>query len=245
MDQTNSVVSDQVDPAMANMVIQRSNLLLTPEYRPPDDEPLFIAIENQAAGKLQYFIIKLSDENQRCLLLFTSQIRAHEYIRVVLGNEVHIHFPMFSPNDCASSISSWRSSGLNRLVVDRCPYCDVMNIIHLDSLSSPDDFIKLWAGTSAVRFVIYNRNLDRAQNALSEGRLSDAYDMAIDIVQHVDAERPEVHFLLGCCGLLMRDEKTVNEAFRLLHLFAPHWTDELKEQEIKRKQMKIKGIDYQ
>jgi hypothetical protein len=238
----NSAASSEVDPTLLDRVRQLLDALLTSENRPSDDKPIFVSVGT--ASRSWHLTLELQDAKRRCLLLFTSQFRALDYIRVALGNDVDARFYLLSARECVSSVSSWLSVGVTDLVLNRCPRCDVMTVVPLDSLQSTDDFIRIWASTTASGMAFYDRNLERATAAFTEGRISDARDLAVEIVQHIDAERAEVHFLLGSCGILIRDDATVEQAFHFLGMFDQHWTDELREQKAKREQLKIKGIDY-
>ena len=70
-----------------------------------------------------------------------------------------------------------------------------------------------------TRTALVNKRLELAQAELAEGRVDAAIREAANIVTFVDAERPQVHYFLGLCGIASGNEELVVRKIRLLRLF--------------------------
>jgi hypothetical protein len=104
-----------------------------------------------------------------------------------------------------------------------------MNTIPLRYLQRTGDFVMIWANTIACKMVVYDRNLEAVRIALEEGRVTEAHEIAVETIEHRDAERPEIHMLLGICAIRTGDDAKIEQVFQNLGMFEHSWTDKFRE----------------
>lgn len=225
-------IHEAADPEMIERASELATEILQPENRPTDEDPLFTAIATQdaQAGKLRILSFGLADSQQRYLFLFSSLPRSVYYAERALGEEsAQCHFQELSAANCAELVLDWMSAGITDVILDRCPHCETATAIPLPALKTTEDWFKMWAATQAARFVTYDRYVDQSLGALEEGRLADAASALVEVVEHLESARPEVHSLLGIIGVITFDDSLTQTARANLESCDEHWIADLDE----------------
>ena len=181
--------------------------------RTPDDTPHFAIFLKLGEGLLQ-----LDLQEGRCLLVFTSAMRATDYVSVQ-APDLADKLELFSSNarDAPNVIQHFREhADIRLLALDRCPRCDMFAALDAAAMDTADKLIHAWTislGTMLARCELYR---DYARAAAREGELLKARDVALELVGHVTPADGKTHFLLGKLALQLGDKQLRKEAQNFL-----------------------------
>jgi hypothetical protein len=164
------------------------------------------------------------DDRESILLSFSSLYKAKCYA-IVTGLADKVSYIRYTAeefkNDCEKNISDF-----NRVILDYCPHCFTGNIVTIESLET-DDFIKIWAMNKAFKQLLYRDYLSAAQQEFLAGNYILAHNIAMETVEHIDAERPEVHMLIGKCSIKLDKPFILRQAYSYLSIFGENHASEL------------------
>lgn len=172
--------------------------------RTSDDTPHFAIFLKLGDGLLQIDL-----QEGRCLLVFTSAMRATDYVRVQVP-ELADKLELFSSTarDAPKVIQHFREHAqISLLALDRCPRCDMFAALNAAAMDSPDKLIRAWTislGTMLARCELYR---DYARTKAREGELLNARDVALELVGHVTSADAKTHFLLGKLAIRLGDKQ--------------------------------------
>ncbi|HKW61498.1 MAG TPA: hypothetical protein VJN89_03045 [Candidatus Acidoferrum sp.] len=96
--------------------------------------------------------------------------------------------------------------------LDVCPYCLTFPVLTPDSRLTPEQIVKTWAihksGELAREFLYFAQ----ASDAYARGDLPLAKATTLEAIQHITAESPRLHLLLGKIALSLGDKDLFREA---------------------------------
>jgi hypothetical protein len=207
-------------------VIQRS--LLDPSRRPQLDDPLFVGLLGvQEAGVLT---IKLPRKGGSCLPIFSSPIRAADYVRTLLAAGPSVKYLSSSPRQLVEMLRDLRRGGIEQLTLDRCPRCDIFTAFGSASLTTADRVVETWSIVKATELARLDLYLSYTLASARAGQLDVARDVALETVAHVSLEDPRAHLLLGQIAVALRDHELFREARSFLQfLKLDPWESKLDE----------------
>jgi hypothetical protein len=197
--------SPQMDPLRE----QFQSELLSPLRCPPEDGPLLMTLLSGPSG---FFTLTHPDSKRPIFLTFSSPIRAGEYARAH-GGSLPLRYLSSSPKQFARILGDLKRSGtLESFALDVCPHCLVCTVIGIDSEFAPKDIIKIWAIHKSGHLARESLYFARANEARARGDFQDARETALHAIQHVTAESPRLHLLLGQVALFLGEKDTFCEA---------------------------------
>jgi hypothetical protein len=189
-------------------VISRS--LLDPSRRPQADDPLFVALlDVQGAG---FLTINLPRKGGSCLPIFSTPIRAADYVRTLLASGPSVKYLSSSPRQLVEMLRDLRGSGIEQVTLDRCPRCDIVTSIGSASVTTADRAVEIWSIFKASELARLDLYLSHAWASARAGQLDVARDVALETVAHVSLEDPRAHLLLGQIAVALRDHELLREA---------------------------------
>lgn len=188
--------------------IRRS--LLEPPRRPPTDRPLFVTLLTvKHAGVLT---IPLPPEGAHCLPIFSSPVRAGDYVRTLLRRGPPVRYLTSSPAQLVGLLEDLRRTGIEDVTLDRCPRCESFAVAGSVSVTTAEKAIDWWSIFKAGELARLELYLAYAWAAARAGRLEIARDVALETVAHVSIEDPRAHLLLGQIAVARRDRTLLREA---------------------------------
>lgn len=189
-------------------VIQRS--LLDPSRRPQLDDPLFVGLlDVQETGVLT---INLPRKGGSCLPIFSSPIRAADYVRTLLAAGPSVKYLSSSPRQLVEMLRDLRGGGIEQFTLDRCPRCDIFTAFGSASVTTADRAVETWSIFKATELARLDLYLSHAWASARAGQLDVARDVALETVAHVSLEDPRAHLLLGQIAVALRDHELLREA---------------------------------
>lgn len=217
----------QINPETLRKHEEIKQELLGSNHRPSDRDVIFSVV---AVSKNQILTISPEPHN-RFALLFTSPGRAAHYL-TVLGKQGWgvISYRLDQSGELAESFDA---ASLRSFSLDRCPFCPVVQGFEVAALRDPATALQIWATVRATKDLQFSIFMQVARIKLESDNFLEARAIGEHIVTHVDAERPEVHLLLGQCGVGLRDRELVGRKVSILRRFGSNWTrpsTELQEQ---------------
>lgn len=194
--------------------------LLADGKRPRLSDTLFIAVESvEPVGLLTF---QPADALPRNLLLFSTPLRAATYLFTLFGSEKGYKYLCVSASDCAENMRGLRESGVPAVAVDVCPHCRIILSLNLSDWRSTEDVLRTWAILTATRLVLQKTYLDAAHAAVKTQQYQRARDILLEIVEHVHAEEPVTHLMIGECALHLGDRRLLSESYAFLELLDPN-----------------------
>ena len=189
-------------------VIQRS--LREPPRRPPAESPLFVELlTNNETGLLT---ITCPGDGARCLPIFSSPVRAADYVRTLLVSGPSVTYLSSSPLQLVGMLRDARKLNIETFTLDCCPRCDVFTMLGSASVTTADVAISCWSVWKATELARLDLYLDHARTLALAGRLDVARDVALETVSHVSVEDPRAHLLLGQIAVALRNRRLLGEA---------------------------------
>lgn len=176
--------------------------------RPSHDEPVFTELVNEKEGVVA---LDLPDGG-RCLPVFSTPIRAADYIQTVLNPGLSVQYLCSSPLELSQMLDDLGAAGVGAFTLDRCPRCEIFNAIGSNSIKTGDDLVNIWTIFKATEMARAELYFTYAIELSLKGQLEEARDVALETVSHVTMEDPRLHLLLGQLGVGLRDRKLVGEA---------------------------------
>lgn len=197
---------------------------LASKEAPGVDDPLFhLAAPRNRSLEVTFF------GGESFLVAFTSLERLNHYRAATPGLSRAPWTVTLSASDLDEVIPELAHVGLAGFILDPCPYCPATNVLPASALSNPTATLHFWAAERQSRNDLFERFLDKAREALAADRAKEALRIGQHIVTHLDAERPEVHLLLGECGVRLGDKKLVDRKLEILRSFGEPWPSRLQE----------------
>ena len=188
----------------------------------PISEPLFIELLGSKPNGL--VTITLPDDGGPCLPLFSTPLRAADYVRTLLHSGPSVRYLSSSPLELVRMLRDVETAGIEALVLDRCPRCPSFTAISTASLKTPEDLISVWRIVKATELARVNLYHTFALEAARAGQIETARDVAFETVGHVTLEDPRPHLLLGQIAVRLRDRKLLRQAKAFLaFLKAERW----------------------
>jgi hypothetical protein len=195
--------------------IERS--LLEAPHRPQAESPLFVELVAADEGGVVTFT--LPDDGSPCLAVFSSPVRAADYIQTQLATGPAVNYLWSSPLEFITLLQDLRDLGIAEFALDRCPRCDIFTVIGSESITSLDDAMRCWAISKATERARLDLYLDHARRRARSGELEAARDVALETVAHVSPEDPRAHLLLGQIALTLGDRTLLREGRAFLEFF--------------------------
>lgn len=202
-------------------------LLETPR-RPGDDEPLFTLLLD--ARRRGVVTLNPPGNGGPCLPVFSTPLRAADYAQTHLAAGLSVSYLYSSPAEFARLLGDVGGVGITAFALDRCPRCPTFNAVEIVPAMTTDDALRIWAISKSIELARADLYFEFALDEARAGRLTVAWEVALEAVGHVTMEDPRPHLLLGQLGVGLDDRKLVREAkafLRFLQLDA--WERKLDE----------------
>lgn len=183
--------------------------ILERDRRPSDDQPLFTELVISNRGVMT---LTLPDDARPCLLVFSTPIRAADYVRTLLSAGPPVSYLTSSPLQFIRMLRDLEGVGIRVLALDRCPRCSIFTTIGSSSLTTTDGTVKVWGISKATEMARADLYLNYALHSARAGELEVAREVALETVGHVTLEDPRVHLLLGQLAVRLKDRKLLREA---------------------------------
>ncbi len=189
--------------------------LLKAPQRPLEDAALFTGLleSNRSAA----VTINLPDNKGKCLPVFSTPVRAADYVQELLASGPRVSCLQSSPLEFLQVIRGIEKAGIETVAVDRCPRCSVFTTVGTASLRASDQIIDLWCIFKATQRARENLYFSYALESARTGRVEIARDVALNALGHVNLEDPRQHLLLGQLAVKLGDRKLLREARAYLH----------------------------
>lgn len=182
--------------------------LLDTGHRPPDDAPLFTELISENG----IITLTLPDSTRKCLLVFSTPLKAADYRRMQLSAGPALTYLSSSPFQLVKAFADLARAGVDSIAIDRCPRCNICVVSQLSSPTTADTLINLWAIHKATELVRADLYLAYAAKCVGAGNLETAREVALETVGHVSAEDPRAHYVLGQIALRLHDRRLLREA---------------------------------
>ena len=153
-----------------------------------------------------------------CLPIFSSSIRAADYARTLAAQDGPFQYQGWSPAQFVELIPALAKAGIDQLVLDRCPRCEMYTAIGGASFTDVDRVLGWWGVVKASEFARLWLYLGSAQALAGRGVMDVARDVALSAVAHVSLEDPRAHLLLGQLAVALQDRQLRREAQAFLRI---------------------------
>jgi hypothetical protein len=183
--------------------------LLAPPRRPSEDSPLFTTLV--ATDKPSVITINLPDRDEKCVPIFSTSVRAADYVDVCLSKGPNVRYLVSSSVGLLGLLGDLRTAGIQIMALDRCPRCSMFTSINTTSLKNADDLIKWWSIVKATEFARLDLYMSYALRKAQSGLFEIARQVAFETVVHVSPEDPRPHLLLGQLAAIAGDRSTFGE----------------------------------
>lgn len=172
------------------------------------DQPLLTGLVLATGGVVT---IPIPEKGTHCLPVFTSPYRAADYVQTLMPAEPRIQYLASNAEQCLRMLSDLKQAGINGVVVDRCPRCDIFVSVATHSIQAVNDvqFILATAVASNLHRagLYFEYALEQARNGL----LAEAREVALEAIGHTTFEDSRLHFLLGLLAIKQKDRKLLQE----------------------------------
>jgi hypothetical protein len=189
--------------------------LCEPARQPPLNEPLFTELVSEQQGG----ILTLDLKDGRCLLIFSTPLRAADYVQTLLLGDPPVQYLHSSPLELTQLLHDLRGAGVEGFALDSCPRCDVRVVFSSDSAKTADVLLTIMAIVKSTEIARANLYLEHANGLALAGQFAEARNVALETVGHVTMEDARLHLLLGKIGVALNDRKLVGEAKAFLRFF--------------------------
>jgi hypothetical protein len=109
-----------------------------------------------------------------------------------------------------------RISTVRNFALDVCPHCQTFPAVTPNSSFSAETAIRVWAINKSGELARESLYFVRASDAFSQGDLRRAKITGLEAVEHVTAESPRLHLLLGRIALSLGEQEMFYAARRFL-----------------------------
>ncbi len=165
----------------------------------------------------------LPGEAGRCVPVFSSPFRAHDY-RQKLLTATPVGFLASTATQLSGVLATLRSASIASFALDRCPRCSVVTVTSSDAMRTPNDLLVLWAIHKATEIARQKLYLAHALRSARAGQLIASRDVALEAVGHISMEDPRLHLLLGELAVALSDRVMLRESQSYLRfLKAERW----------------------
>ena len=193
--------------------------LLAPHRRPADDEPLFFELmTHNKQGGIGLVTLPMSDTTDRCMPIFTSPVRAADYMDIAGDIAPNVGFMHSSPAQLLGMFRDVEPKGITAFALDRCARCPVFTSFMTRSITSVGELLTVWAISKSIATVRLELLLDQASRQACAGDHAGAMVLCYYVLAHVAVEDPRPHLLLGQLGVATRNARLVGEARAFLRL---------------------------
>lgn len=189
---------------------EREHELLEPTRRPSNNAPLFTALLRGQDGGV--VTINLPDNGGVCLPIFSSPLRAADYLQTLLPAGFSVQYLCSSPLELIALLRDLEEVGVEAFTLDRCPRCETFTSIGSDSVKTADDLLNLWAIFKATELTRADLYFAFALDSARAGQLEVARSVILETIGHITLEDPRPHLLLGQLGVGLGDRRLVEEA---------------------------------
>jgi hypothetical protein len=200
-------LSDQEDSDDFNGTVERIRADLLARSPSHDLENFAIFV------KFGEGLLELQLPEGKCLLVFSTMVRAADYISVQVPDIIdQLAFFSSTPRNAVQVIQHFRQhAGISLLALDRCPRCNIFATLNACSMDTPANLIGAWA--ISVSREIGRRDLywNHARSLAREGKLLSARDLALEMVGHVTPADARTHLLLGKLAIRLKDRELYGE----------------------------------
>ncbi|MDH3217078.1 MAG: hypothetical protein OEN01_12445 [Candidatus Krumholzibacteria bacterium] len=170
-----------------------------------------------------------NEDGDRCGLLFTSPGRAMFY-GAVNGDQGECKAALgFRLIDGRELAESFEAASIDKVTLDKCPFCWVFASFDPLELRDADSALSIWAIFRTTNQLYYETFFKAAEDKFSVGEVAAARAIGEHILTHVDADRPDVHLLLGQCGVLQGDRDMIGRKVSVLRGYGDRWVERLAE----------------
>ena len=189
--------------------------LCEPPRRPQPESQLFVEILNH---NREAFVTIERSAGSHCLVVFSSRVRAAEYMRTLLPSE-SVNYLSSSPLELVTLLRDAREVGIDGFTLDRCPRCDTFNVISNASTITIDDIITCWSVVKAMELARLELHLTYAQACARAQQFYSARDVLLEAAAHVSLEDPRLHWSLGQVAVALYDDELLREVKSFLRFF--------------------------
>jgi len=189
--------------------------LCEPPRRPQPERPLFVEILNP--HRQEFATIERSP-GSHCLVVFSSPVRAAEYVRTLLPSEA-VNYLSSSPLELVALLRDGRKIGIDEFALDRCPRCDTFSVIRNTATITTDDIITCWSVVKAMELARMEGHLTYAQACSRAEQFYTARDVLLEAAAHVSLEDPRLHMWLGQVAVALYDDELFRQAKSFLQFF--------------------------
>lgn len=203
--------------------------LLDADKRPSDEDPLFTELLVRGGGVVT---IPYPEGGGACLPVFSTPLRAVDYVRTLLTSDPKVQFLSSSPVQLLGMLHEVRQAGIESFTIDRCPRCPVFTAFGIASMKAASDLVEVWAINKATEQARAELYFAYALKSARAGEFERARDVALEAVGHVSMEDPRLHMLLGQLGVAVNDGGLLREAKAFLRFLGlMDWEEKLSEVE--------------
>jgi hypothetical protein len=156
--------------------------------------------------------ITLPDNGGHCVPVFSTPVRAADYVQTLLATGPQVQYLCSSPLQILCMVRDVERAGIKSLALDRCPRCSVFCAVDCKSIKTADDAITSWAIAKATELARAELYFAYARKAASRGQLEVARGVTLEAVGHVSMEDPRLHLLLGQIAVARGDRAQLAEA---------------------------------
>ena len=200
------------------------NELLSSDRKPQSNSPLIFVCFSEDGG---YLTITSVESKSLALVCFTSPLKALIYVRCLFGEEFPFSIRCVTEADFQETAKrELGKMGVTSLILDPFPFSKMNIEVPLGQIVSRG-VVTFWAANIASGLTIYKGLLGLAKHSLLFCRYRESRDIALETIFNVEAEKPEIHFLLGQCALVMDDKRLSQEVELNLRRFGSDWIAKL------------------
>lgn len=220
------LAAQEASESFASQRDAREQELLELARRPSNNAPLFTELLGEKDGSLLTF--NLPDNRGVCLPVFSSPLRAWDYVQTLLPAGTPVRYLCSSPPELIQLLRDSEGARVKAFTLDRCPRCNIVTVLDSDPVRTTDDLLNIRAVFKATELARADLYCTFALDSARAGQLEVARDVALETVGHVTLEDPRPHFLLGQLGVGLRDGRLLEEAKAFLRfLKCDEWEREL------------------
>jgi hypothetical protein len=190
--------------------------LLRPNRRPAEDKPLFAGLLAPDEGGV--VTITLPDNAGQCVAVFSTPVRAADYVQTLLATGPRVQYLASSPLEVLCMLRDLERAGAESFALDPCPRCGIFSTVGCQSIKTAHDAITIWGIAKATEQARAELYYAYAREAACQGQIEVACSVALEAVGHVTLEDPRFHLLLGQIALARGDRAQFDEASAFLQL---------------------------
>lgn len=166
-------------------------------------------------------------DDAHSILCFSSYERARGFIHNASGSDSR-----FSVQRATLSLLKLRMQedlpAMEVYYIDLDPYahCETSVNAYIPEVLQ-NGLLAHWAAIQAYNEVVCEGLLGLARQELLAARIASAREVALEIVQNVEPEKPEAHLILAMCGHALKDETMLQQARHNLIVLDCEWALQL------------------